>query len=118
MDVIPSLSLFVKVRKAGEKDRLGQMRYSYTKPQEVKGCLFAPVSTTDLEGNRPEGVTIKAVAYFPRGWATYLKRAKVLVPGTESTWLNVIGEPIEMPKEMLPSSWPLALKVELGESDG
>lgn len=112
----PTMTLEVKVRKQAQKDRLGNTRVSFAAPVLVDGCLFSPSAPQDISVDRPEGVKISAVAYFPRGWAKYLRGAQVRVPNGE--WLNVIGHPMDYPSEMLPQTFPWTAQVLLAVVGG
>lgn len=112
----PKMTLFVKERTSSGKDRLGNETFTYAEPVPVEGCMFAPGQPKDLVIERPEGVEIRATAYFPKGWAQRLKKAKVSTDG--KLWLTVIGEPVEYPSQMLPSGWPWRCIVPLGATDG
>ncbi len=112
----PKMTLLVKERVSAGKDRLGNEVFTYTEPIPVSGCLFAPGQPKDLVIERPEGVEIRATAYFPKGWATKLRKAQVSPDG--KVWLTVIGEPFEYPSQMLPAKWPWHCMVPLGATDG
>lgn len=112
----PQMTLYVRLRKDGEKDRFGNETYGYSEPIAVEGCMFAPATAQDLSIARPEGVEIAATAYFPRGWAQRLRGA--LVSTDKQYWLAVIGAPVGYPAQMLPPTFPYECSVPLRTYDG
>ena len=112
----PQMTLYVRLRKDGEKDRFGNETYGYSEPIAVEGCMFAPATAQDLSIARPEGVEIAATAYFPRGWAQRLRGA--LVSADKQYWLAVIGAPVGYPAQMLPPTFPYECSVPLRTYDG
>ena len=60
---MPQMTLYVRLRKDGEKDRFGNETYGYSEPIAVEGCMFAPATAQDLSITRPEGVEYGAKGY-------------------------------------------------------
>lgn len=112
----PSMALYVRLKKDEKPDRLGNMLYSYTAPQKIERCMFAPSDAQDTAQERPDGIQMLAVAYLPRGWAHVLRGALISTDGT--LWLKVVGQPVEYPQEMLPNGFVYATRVWLGAYDG
>lgn len=110
------MTLYVRVREKTGKDRFGNDVWEYKPTQAVAGCMFAPSSSINLDDERPEGTQISAVAYFPRGWADKLQKARVSPNG--DTWLEVVGKPIAYSHEMLPKTFPFDCQIRLKEIDG
>ena len=101
----PVVSLHVMRRIAGKTDRLGNELVTWSDPELVKSCLFAPGTPADLGLERPDGVTITATAHFPTGYSEILKGALVSLDG--KNWLEVVGEPISYPPGTIPGKWSL-----------
>lgn len=113
---MPKMTLYVRLRVKTGKDRLGNETWAYKPAQAVAGCMFAPSSSSNLDDERPEGVRISATAYFPRGWSDKLLKAHVSPNG--DTWLEVVGEPMAYPSEMLPKAFPFDCQIQLKTIDG
>lgn len=111
-----TVTLMVRVRQQGVADRLGNTEATRADPLSVDGCLFAPTSAADLDAGRPDGTSADATAYFPRGWASYLKRALVSPDGER--WFAVMGAPVDYPAAELPDGWPWSVQVKLKETEG
>lgn len=110
----PTVTLLVKLRKMGARDRLGNKTVSYAEPVPVPGCLFAPATTADLAVERPEGTKVTATAHFPKGYKEDLAHAKVSLDGEK--WFDVVGEPVPFPDPAVRGRW--GMQVTLGRVNG
>lgn len=109
----PTVTLLVRVRKAGTDSRGNDLR-EWADPVEVPGCLWGPGTPAELGGDRPDGARVTATAHFPHGWATYLRGALVSPDG--ESWLRVQGEPQSYPPGAVRGPWDTY--VLLGRQDG
>lgn len=110
----PTVTLCVRRRATGRRDRFGNEVQTFAEPEAVAGCLFAPAGTADMGAARPDGVTVEAVAHFPRGYAGGLRGALVSADG--STWFEVVGDPVAYPPGTVRGPW--GITADLRRSDG
>lgn len=99
----PAVTLKVRLRILGARDRLGNAIWSYSEPVDVSGCLFAPGVPADIGVGRPEGVKVSATAYFPKSYSADLRRALISLDG--KVWMRVVGDPMSFPASAIPGRW-------------
>lgn len=78
--------------------------------ETVKGVLFQPGTSSDLDADRPEGTRVDATFHFPKGYARPLKGCRVLHLGR--AW-RVIGDPAGYVPENTPGGFGLPVPVEV-----
>ena len=113
----PTVTLLVKEMSDSGKDALGNPVTTLSEPEELAGCLWAPGTPAGIEVDRPDGASVSATAFVPRGWAARLRGGKVSADGG-ATWLDVVGEPVDWPSGELPPGWPFGSMLALGRHDG
>lgn len=99
----PTVTLLVRQRLEGARDRLGNEVVRHGDPVGVDGCLWAPGTPEGLPVERPEGVRLVATAHFPRGHGLRLRGAKVSLDG--ELWLDVVGDPMPYPDAACRGPW-------------
>ncbi|NPD32252.1 hypothetical protein HLV35_03090 [Eggerthellaceae bacterium zg-997] len=99
----PTVTLLVRQRQAGARDRLGNEVVSHGEPRAVSGCLLAPGTPAELSAERPEGARVTATAHFPKGHGLSLRGA--LVSRGRGPWLRVVGEPMGYPPGAVRGPW-------------
>lgn len=115
----PTVTLLVRERSQAGRDTHGNPVASWSGPEPVPGCLWAPGTPAEEATSVPEGADVTATAHFPPGWARRLRGALVSLDGDE--WLDVIGEPHAYPAGALggaTGSCPWDTYALLGRTDG
>lgn len=108
---VNTVSLYVRERVLGAKDRLGNAVTAYKDPIRVDGCLFAPTGAQDLGEERPNGAKCAYVAHFPKSATVNL--AGALVSYDQKTWMHVVGEPMEFPHNCVKTPWATKIVLEV-----
>ena len=92
------------------RDRLGNVEFAYGEGTTCDGVLVAPSTTSDLEAERPDGVTRRMQLHFPKTWTSSLRGCLIEVGG--QMW-RVVGDPWPYMPENTPGEWWLPVDVEL-----
>lgn len=100
----PTVTLHVRYR-TDEINEFGEQVDSWTEPESVEGCLFAPGAPKSVESSRPDSAMIDATAFFPQGFTKDLYNAQVSTDG--ENWLDVLGHPQRFPKLPRGAKWNL-----------
>ena len=103
-------TVYVAVRTASGRDRLGNAVDAWAEPVPVEHVLVGKATAEDREVDRPDGIAVTATLTFPRTCALDLRGAKVIIGERE---LLVAGEPAHEPS---PLFWDMT--VQAGVHDG
>lgn len=108
----PLTALYVRRRKESEQDPFGAVSDGgWGEPEEVPGCMIAPGTPEGISAERPDGATVSATAFFPKGWGGELRGAQV--SGDGKRWYGVVGDPVRY--RGIPGRWDLYALLESTE---
>lgn len=100
-------SVFVYFPKAGTPDSFGNVEDGFSDPVEIENVLCAPISTSEMEESRPDGIKVDVRFYFPKTYSgKSLRGAKIAVG---DALYSVIGEP-QSYMMLCPTPWNMVVE--------
>lgn len=113
MQLIKGTSVVVQRRTGDSVDSHGNTIYGDWQDETVENVLAQRGSTSELDSERPEGVSVAMTFHFPKTFTASLMGCRIVYGGYT---YSVIGDPQPYMDENTPAQWnrPVECEVSYG----
>lgn len=94
-------------------DRMGMPVHGEPVAEPVPGVLVSPGGTSDMEAERPEGVTVALTMHVPKAYTARLDGCEVVLPEPWAGTYRVVGDPMPYMAANTPGPWNRSVGLEV-----